>query len=152
MKERIEVGINIDSVNNPKHYDIGDTGLTCDTLMTAWLGEDFQANFYFGNILKYLIRAEKKNRIEDYKKALKYLEMLINIEKPIIMEINEAFLEVETKETTGVSWNKIIIEITRGLTTSLALKLDNIFRNLIQGFYEEAKEGLEDFIKEYKEA
>ena len=120
--------------------------------MTAWLGEDFQANFYFGNILKYLIRAEKKNRIEDYKKALKYLEMLINIEKPIIMEINEAFLEVETKETTGVSWNKIIIEITRRLTTSLALKLDNIFRNLIQGFYEEAKEGLEDFIKEYKEA
>ena len=37
--------------------------------------------FCLCNILKYIIRAEKKNGIEDYRKAKQYLEWLIELEE-----------------------------------------------------------------------
>ena len=41
--------------------------------------KDFNS-FCHGNIIKYVLRADKKNGIEDFKKAKKYIEMMIGDE------------------------------------------------------------------------
>ena len=63
--------------------------------------------------MKYLVRAEKKNKLEDYKKALKYLDMIIESgADTIVLDIADIGIEDGTKEYTGVEWNEIILEIT----------------------------------------
>ncbi len=105
--------------------------------------------FCLGNVLKYLIRAEKKNGKEDYKKAAKYLEWVIerdgsrkygNIE---LDDINEL------ERVLGIKWSKIISGIAKDLNIKNAFELDSIFRNLFNENYEMARDILEDFIKEY---
>ena len=59
------------NVEKPHHYQL--KGL-----------EPYEAKyFYIGNILKYIIRAEKKNGLEDYKKAEVYLKWLIELEEDL---------------------------------------------------------------------
>jgi len=38
-------------------------------------------NYFEGNVLKYLLRHRNKNGVEDLKKAIRYLEMLIEFEE-----------------------------------------------------------------------
>ncbi len=66
-----------DNVNSPNHYKL--EGLNCETIdvVKARLGKEGFKSFCVGNILKYILRAEKKNGLEDYKKARKYLDWLI---------------------------------------------------------------------------
>lgn len=70
----------MDSVNHPKHYQIGDTGIEAIDIIEAITKEGslngFE-NYCLGNVLKYILRANKKNGIEDYKKAKVYLNWLI---------------------------------------------------------------------------
>ena len=82
--------------------------------------------FWLGNILKYLIRAEKKNGKEDYKKAAKYLEWVIERDNKIsyFVDINEL------EKDLGVEWSKIISEIAKDLSIENAFELDSIFRNI----------------------
>ena len=55
--------------NTPKHYD---NGLNYDLIDVI---SDYKLNFNRGNIVKYVIRAGKKdNEIKDLEKALDYLE------------------------------------------------------------------------------
>lgn len=63
-----------DQVNNPKHYQL--EGLPCESIdvVRAVLGRDGFMAFCRGNQLKYLIRANKKNGVEDLKKARVYLD------------------------------------------------------------------------------
>ncbi|WP_405358134.1 DUF3310 domain-containing protein [Fusobacterium polymorphum] len=65
----------IDNINNANHYQI--CGFNSIKIIKRVLGTKGFVAFCLGNILKYLIRAEKKNRLEDYKKAAKYLEWVI---------------------------------------------------------------------------
>jgi hypothetical protein len=55
-------------VNHPKHYQGG-------KFEVIDIIEDFKLGFNLGNVLKYILRADKKgNCIQDLKKAKWYLE------------------------------------------------------------------------------
>ena len=137
---------NIDNVNNPNHYKLG-CGIESIEIIKRVLGTQGFIAFCLGNILKYLIRAQKKNGKEDYKKAAKYLEWVIERDNKIIyfVDINEL------EKDLGVKWRKIISEIAKDLNVENAFELDAIFRNIFSENYEMARDILDDFIKEYKE-
>ena len=140
------------NVNQPNHYQIGDTGLECKDFISAWVGKGYYSVFCFCNIMKYLVRAEKKNKLEDYKKALKYLDMIIESgADTIVLDIADIGIEDGTKEYTGVEWNDIILEITKGLSARQALSLDSVFRALADENYHLCRIRLADFIDMYKD-
>ena len=140
------------NVNQPNHYMIGNTGLECKDFISAWVGKENYGVFCFCNIMKYLVRAEKKNKLEDYKKALKYLDMIIEaVADTIVLDIVDVDIEVGTKEYTGVEWNEIILEITKGLSARQALSLDSVFRALVDENYHLCRIRLADFIAMYKD-
>ncbi len=72
-----------DNVKNPSHYKIDGLNIESIDIVNAITGQvkDGRKGFRLGNILKYLIRAEKKNGLEDYEKARQYLDWLIEEEK-----------------------------------------------------------------------
>ena len=141
---------NIDNINNPNHYKLG-CGIESIEIIKRVLGLRGFVAFCLGNILKYLIRAEKKNKLEDYKKAAKYLEWVIerdNHDKYAVIQI----IDINALEKDlGVEWNKIISEIAKDLNVENAFELDAIFRNIFSENYEMARDILDDFIKEYEE-
>jgi hypothetical protein len=60
-----------DSVNHPKHYNVGKIEVI-DAI------EDWKLGFHLGNAVKYIARADYKGRrLEDLKKAVWYLERKI---------------------------------------------------------------------------
>ena len=65
-----------DSVNKPKHYQ-GRYGLESINVLRNFMTDEQLVGFYLGNSLKYLIRHQKKNGLEDLKKARKNLDWLI---------------------------------------------------------------------------
>lgn len=137
---------NIDNINNPNHYKLG-CGIESIEIIKRVLGTQGFVAFCLGNILKYLIRAEKKNKLEDYKKAAKYLEWVIERDNKI-----SYFTDIEDLEKDlGVEWSKIISEIAKDLSIENAFELDSIFRNVFSENYEIAKDILDNFIKEYEE-
>ena len=136
----------IDNINNPNHYKLG-CGIESIEIIKRVLGTQGFVAFCLGNILKYLIRAEKKNKLEDYKKAAKYLEWIIERDNKI-----SYFTDIEDLEKdSGVEWSKIISEIAKDLSIENAFELDSIFRNVFSENYEIAKDILDNFIKEYEE-
>ena len=70
-----------DKIKSPNHYKL--EGLNCETIdvVKARLGKDGFKAFCIGNVLKYVLRAEKKNGLEDYKKSKQYLEWIIEGEE-----------------------------------------------------------------------
>ena len=67
-----------DNVNSPKHYKLEELDVEVIDVIKATV-KDFNS-FCHGNIIKYVLRANKKNGIEDFKKAKKYIEMMIGDE------------------------------------------------------------------------
>jgi len=69
-----------ESVNHPPHYGGADNPYEVIKVLEAW---ELDRCFLIGNCIKYLARAKKKgNELEDYKKALWYLNYKIqNLEK-----------------------------------------------------------------------
>ena len=140
----------IDNVNNPNHYKLG-CGVESIEIIKRVLGLKGFVAFCLGNILKYLIRAEKKNKLEDYKKAAKYLEWVIQnynrsesyLDK--IGEANELFKEFRT------DWENIMDEIAKDLNINKKKQLNYIFHCVFKENYILALETLRDFIKEYEE-
>ena len=139
----------IDNINNANHYQI--CGFNSIEIIKRVLGLKGFVAFCLGNILKYLIRAEKKNKTEDYKKAAKYLEWVIERDRSdkygniVLEDINEL------ERGLGVEWSKIISEIAKDLSIENAFELDSVFRNIFSENYEIARDILNDFIKEYEE-
>ncbi|BET14717.1 DUF3310 domain-containing protein [Fusobacterium vincentii] len=141
---------NIDNVNNPNHYKLS-CGVESIEIIKRVLGLKGFVAFCLGNILKYLIRAEKKNKLEDYKKAAKYLEWVIQnynrsesyLDK--IGEANELFKEFRT------DWENIMDEIAKDLNINKKKQLNYIFHCVFKENYILALETLRDFIKEYEE-
>lgn len=67
----------------PNHYKLNIKGQDIEVMdiIDAVVKEmDGRKGYIVGNILKYVCRAEKKNGLEDYKKARTYLDMLIDAE------------------------------------------------------------------------
>lgn len=69
-----------ENVNSPKHYKLPGLNIESIDIIRAILGKYFKW-FCLGNVIKYVLRAEKKNGLEDYKKARKYLNWLIEREE-----------------------------------------------------------------------
>lgn len=71
--ERITVH---DPVLNPVHYTYGRKHEPLDVI------EDWDLDFHLGNVLKYISRAGRKDRmVQDLRKAMFYLSRKINIEE-----------------------------------------------------------------------
>lgn len=66
-----------DPVNHPSHYKVG--GIEAIDYLQAKLSPEEFAGFCRGNALKYLSRAgHKDDAAQDYRKAIWYIERLIN--------------------------------------------------------------------------
>lgn len=60
-----------DNVNNPLHYQSA-AGLEAIDVIEA-----FECDFLIGNVVKYVLRAKRKNGLEDLRKARWYLNRAI---------------------------------------------------------------------------
>lgn len=67
----------MDNIKSPNHYKLSGLKVESIDVVKAVLGRDGFSAFCHGNVLKYLIRARKKNGVEDLKKAKVYLEWMI---------------------------------------------------------------------------
>lgn len=66
-----------DKINNPSHYK-GKFGLEAIDVVRNFAGNlTAVQGFYWGNAIKYLLRFQSKNGLEDLKKARKNLDWLI---------------------------------------------------------------------------
>ena len=73
---------------NPEHYKVG--GIETFDYLKEKLSPSQLAGFCKGNIIKYVSRADHKNKVEDLKKAKWYLDKLIIATKMInCFEIEE---------------------------------------------------------------
>lgn len=70
---------NTDAVNHPNHYAGGK--FECIEVMLETQGKDAVKAFCICNAFKYLFRHEKKNGLEDIKKAAWYLNKYIELEE-----------------------------------------------------------------------
>ena len=71
-----DLGKGVDPVNHPPHYTTG--GIETLDVIRAKMSSDRFQGYLMGNVLKYLLRCEyKEKRIEDIKKAQFYLNVLI---------------------------------------------------------------------------
>lgn len=64
------------NVNHPSHYG-GDTVYECIKVMKNWMSHTAFIGFCTGNAIKYICRWERKNGIEDIKKAIWYLQAAV---------------------------------------------------------------------------
>ena len=62
------------NIKSPEHYKLEGLNVESIEVIKSVLGQEGFKSFCKGNIMKYLIRAEKKNGLEDYKKAKTYLD------------------------------------------------------------------------------
>ncbi|WP_249629112.1 DUF3310 domain-containing protein [Streptococcus uberis] len=67
-----------DSIKNVSHYQ-GKDGLEVFEVQENFIGDlaGMQA-FHWCNVVKYILRFQKKNGIEDLKKARRYLDLMIS--------------------------------------------------------------------------
>lgn len=70
-----------DSVHHPKHYETYIDGLETIDIIYAALGPELFKGYCRGNVLKYLLRADQKNGVEDLEKAAVYLDWEIQVKK-----------------------------------------------------------------------
>ena len=71
-----DLGKTTDPVNHPPHYTTG--GIETLDVIRAKMSSDRFQGYLMGNVLKYLLRCEyKEKRIEDIKKAQFYLNALV---------------------------------------------------------------------------
>nr|DAO32280.1 MAG TPA: nucelotide kinase [Caudoviricetes sp.]DAR68579.1 MAG TPA: nucelotide kinase [Caudoviricetes sp.] len=72
-----------DNINKPSHYQ-GRYGMESIDALRNFMTPEQLKGFFLGNSLKYLLRHQKKNGLEDLKKARKNLDWLIDeVEKEL---------------------------------------------------------------------
>jgi len=71
-----------DKIDSPSHYKLDGLSIETIEIIKAICNQyhGFSAKC-IGDVLKYLIRAKKKNGLEDLKKARRYLNWLIDAEE-----------------------------------------------------------------------
>lgn len=66
-----------DNIAKPKHYQ-GKYGLEALDVVKNFIGNlAGESAYYWGNVIKYLLRFQQKNGVEDLKKARQNLDWLI---------------------------------------------------------------------------
>ena len=68
-----------DPVNHPEHYTSGN--IECLDAIKSALGDNYKY-YVQGNLIKYIWRFNRKNGLEDLKKARFYLDDLIKHDDP----------------------------------------------------------------------
>lgn len=68
------------NVEHPKHYQLSIDLEVLDVINLVLSNQEIYVSdsFYLGNVIKYLFRAEQKNGLEDYKKALYYFKKIMD--------------------------------------------------------------------------
>ena len=127
----------IDNVKSPKHYMLGDLGIEVkDVIFEVVKDMKGSEAVCVGNVLKYVMRARKKNGKEDYKKAAKYLEWVIERDDADKYEIIKYSNPNVLFKDLGVKWSQIISGIAKDLNIKNAFEIDSIFRNIFSENYE----------------
>lgn len=83
------INIMTDKITNPKHYKLNGLDIEAIDVIKSVLGKEKFEGYCRGNVIKYILRADSKNGIEDLKKAQVYLNW-----------------EIMSKETINESRNK----------------------------------------------
>ncbi|HFU4060112.1 TPA: DUF3310 domain-containing protein [Streptococcus suis] len=66
-----------DNITKPKHYQ-GKYGMEALDVVKNFIGDLVgECAYYWGNVIKYLLRFQQKNGVEDLKKARQHLDWLI---------------------------------------------------------------------------
>lgn len=68
-----------DNINHPSHYETD--GIECIDAMEITQGREAVKNFCICNAFKYLWRHNKKNALEDIKKARWYIDRYITMQE-----------------------------------------------------------------------
>ena len=124
-----EVLVN-DNVHSPKHYMIPGCNFESRHLADAIVeGMPNPLCTRIWNVVKYLVRAEKKNGKEDYEKAVEYLTWTVKGNEITQHLSGNRINSITDKLKTD--WTTIILGICEGLPSNKALLLNEAFRNLI---------------------
>lgn len=124
-----ETAIN-DNVHSPKHYMIPGCNFESRHLADAIVeGMPNPLCTRIWNVVKYLVRAEKKNGKEDYEKAVEYLTWTVKGNEITQHLSGNRINSITDKLKTD--WTTIILGICEGLPSNKALLLNEAFRNLI---------------------
>lgn len=128
-KPEKEVLVN-DNVHSPKHYMIPGCNFESKHLADAIVeGMPNPLCTRIWNVVKYLVRAEKKNGKEDYQKAIEYLTWTLKGNE-ISQRLSGSRINTIT-DKLKTDWTTIILGICEGLPSNKALLLNEAFRNLI---------------------
>jgi hypothetical protein len=73
-----------DIVNHPKHYETGN--FECIDVMLETQGKEAVKSFCLCNAFKYLYRHNRKNGVEDIKKAKWYIDKYLELSQPPLEE------------------------------------------------------------------
>ena len=71
---RPKAGTEHDAVHSPSHYQIPGTGMEVIDVIEGILTPEQFEGYCYGNIIKYILRAPRKNGAEDLKKAAWYVD------------------------------------------------------------------------------
>ena len=124
-----EVLVN-DNVHSPKHYMIPGCNFESKHLADAIVeGMPNPLCTRIWNVVKYLVRAEKKNGKEDYQKAIEYLTWTLKGNE-ISQRLSGSRINTIT-DKLKTDWTTIILGICEGLPSNKALLINEAFRNLI---------------------
>ena len=124
-----EVLVN-DNVHSPKHYMIPGCNFESRHLADAIVeGTPNPLCTRIWNVVKYLVRAEKKNGKEDYQKAIEYLTWTLKGNE-ISQRLSGSRINTIT-DKLKTDWTTIILGICEGIPSNKALLLNEAFRNLI---------------------
>ena len=132
LKKDFEKNVELvsDNVHSPKHYMIPGCNFESRHLADAIVeGMPNPLCTRIWNVVKYLVRAEKKNGKEDYEKAVEYLTWTLKGNE-ISQRLSGSRINTIT-DKLKTDWTTIILGICEGLPSNKALLLNEAFRNLI---------------------
>lgn len=105
-----------DIISNPDHYKMEGLDIEVKDVIKSALGTVGFLGFYQGNIIKYVLRAKKKNGLEDYKKARQYLDWLIEeLDEDGNIDGQLSYLEDEMKQELTPEETKEMNDLDRKL-------------------------------------
>ena len=132
LKKDFEKNVELasDNVHSPKHYMIPGCNFECKDLSDAIVRNmPNPLGTRIWNVVKYLVRAEKKNGLEDYNKAVEYLSWIEKGNEADEYDNENTLDSVANKLDTD--WTTIIFGICGEMPTKKALLLNETFRNII---------------------
>ena len=89
-----------DSVKHPNHYQLEDVTEVKDHILSV-LGTRGFISYAIGNVMKYVSRGDKKNGLEDLKKAREYIDMSIIVLEEAHSNDEQVRDDVERKQIYG---------------------------------------------------